>query len=290
MNDSNSSDEENSESECADSQYLFVTLLKNHKILLCKSQKPDIKEKKTAALTTLAKELSVNTGKEQSEAKIAKKIANMKKRFKEKFDKNKTGNKKMIMKPWEELFGKLLHADENPVFNRIPGAMSAGISQGSASCEVNINSLQSCTSALNAPCVKPGALFSKLSRSSTSCGVNINSLKSCSAKALKSTSSPSHLDNAYASRKLQCSNKVAVKVTNNECLFGESEETKNLSTSQLQRLVLLEQLKLIRMQQKQCEKKGSEISERLSTIIPYRDCSTTGSNAEDCFVLKPFNR
>lgn len=34
---------------------------------------------------------------------------------------NKTGNKKIIFKPWEKMLMDLLEVEKNPVFNKIPG-------------------------------------------------------------------------------------------------------------------------------------------------------------------------
>jgi hypothetical protein len=45
----------------------------------------------------------------------------MKVEVKKIFDINRTGNRKIVMKPWEKLLLEMLEVENNPVFTRIPG-------------------------------------------------------------------------------------------------------------------------------------------------------------------------
>ena len=78
-----------------DKQLLFVTLLKDYKVIFDKSQKPEAKVKKLEAVNSFQKLLALNTGKETEKNKLLKKISNTKKLIKEKSDKNRTGNQKI---------------------------------------------------------------------------------------------------------------------------------------------------------------------------------------------------
>ena len=52
---------------------------------------------------------------------VSKKISNMKAEVKKKFDMSKTGNKKIIYKPWEKMLMDILDVEKNPVFTKVPG-------------------------------------------------------------------------------------------------------------------------------------------------------------------------
>ncbi|KAL1489928.1 hypothetical protein ABEB36_003924 [Hypothenemus hampei] len=182
-NNFSTSDESDGENEI-DKQILFVKKLKENVILFNKSQTPQIKKEKEVAL----------------QAQVSKKISNMKGEVKKKFDLNRTGNKKINYKLWEKQLLAILEVERNPVFAKIPGAMSVGLNNSQ-------DILVEPTSSKSHP-PSPTVTFT--------------------VKKQKNTSF---------------------------CTSLETSETKNLSTSQLQRLVLLEQLKLIRMQQQEIQDK-----------------------------------
>lgn len=118
--DSSASDE-----EIKDKQLIFVHKLKEHKIVLNKSQVPQVKAEKEAALTVLVQQYRDIFNVSLTTKQLAKKISNMKADTKKKFDINKTGNKPMIYKPWEKLFLEILDVQNNPVFKKIPGMLKA---------------------------------------------------------------------------------------------------------------------------------------------------------------------
>lgn len=110
-----------------DRQLAFVVALSNYTVLLQKSQKPETKDLKAKAMSNFKAELERTSGSVVDMNKVAKKIANMKKTVKDKSDKSKTGNKKIVLKPWETKMLQLLQADINPVFNKLAKSMSCGI-------------------------------------------------------------------------------------------------------------------------------------------------------------------
>ena len=121
----------------------------------------------------------------------------MRTRVKAKSDRNRTGNRAIKLLKWEKSFHELLQEDENPVFCRISGAVSAGIGESPTQ-----------------PIVRP-----------------------CSSVA-----APTNL------RK-------------RKRLAGETPETESLNNTELQRLVLLEQLSVWRLKKKILERKYPDFTE-----------------------------
>ena len=91
----------------------LVKHLKNFPVLLEKSQVPSIKAKKTEALKELTKLYATN-GLNIDEKSCLKKIANLKKRVKDKSDVNKTGNKRMKLLPHERTLHEIMNRAEEP--------------------------------------------------------------------------------------------------------------------------------------------------------------------------------
>jgi hypothetical protein len=58
----------------------------------------------------------------------------MKVEVKKIFDINRTGNRKIVMKPWEKLLLEMLEVENNPVFTRIQ-VKSAHVQGNSEKCE-----------------------------------------------------------------------------------------------------------------------------------------------------------
>ena len=98
----------------------FVSVLEKYPILFNKSQVPTIKTKKDKALEEAMYDLQNLHGQTYTKGKLAKKISRMKGEVKEKSDKTKTGNKKIILKSWEKTLLDLIGADENPTIHRVP--------------------------------------------------------------------------------------------------------------------------------------------------------------------------
>ncbi|KAJ4448083.1 hypothetical protein ANN_10095 [Periplaneta americana] len=81
---------------------------------------PMIKDKKEKALGKIVNEYQQELGKSTSEKQLKKKVQNMKAEVKKKTDKTATGNKKIVLKPWEKELLDLLTSNQNPVFSKIP--------------------------------------------------------------------------------------------------------------------------------------------------------------------------
>lgn len=107
---------------------MCVSLLVNEPILLEKCSKPDTKAKKKEALHRIILRYTAQTGKVIDETSMKKKISNMKQRYKEKIDKKRTGNVRIVLNEWERKLGDLLDVGSvNPVYNRLQGAIDAGL-------------------------------------------------------------------------------------------------------------------------------------------------------------------
>ncbi|CAH2001648.1 unnamed protein product [Acanthoscelides obtectus] len=127
----------------------------------------------------------------------------MKTEIKKKFDINKTGNQVIIYKSWEKLLMEMLEIHKNPIFKKIPGAVSVGANE-------SITLAESSTSAIS------------------------DTLAPSSAK------------------------EITIPAKKIEKSHLPETETQKLSTAELQRLVLLEQLKCCRMQQEEIIKRQKQ--------------------------------
>lgn len=106
---SDTSDQYSSEGEEeVDKQSIFVNKLKENIIVFNKSQVPQIKKEKVRALDIITQHYKEILNITLTSKQVAKKIRNMKVEVKKKFDMNKTGNKKIIFKPWEKMLMDLL--------------------------------------------------------------------------------------------------------------------------------------------------------------------------------------
>lgn len=117
-----SSSDSDESSVCAESTMLFlVTALENHPELLEKSQLPEAKRKKEEAILNVIHSFETNIGIKIDRKQLLKKVSNMKMRLKRKTDKNRTGNKPIVLNVWEKKLYSLLQGDGNPTMNQIPG-------------------------------------------------------------------------------------------------------------------------------------------------------------------------
>lgn len=121
-----------SSSESADEQFedykqselSFLALkLQDFPEALEKSQQPEMKKKKDAALLSLVKVYEVNFGKVITIKALLKKINNMKTRLKKKTDRNETGNKEIKLSKWEQTLYKVMDGKSNPTLQQIPGKL-----------------------------------------------------------------------------------------------------------------------------------------------------------------------
>lgn len=110
---SDTSDQYSSEGEEeVDKQSIFVNKLKENIIVFNKSQVPQIKKEKVRALDIITQHYKEILNITLTSKQVAKKISNMKVEVKKKFDMNKTGNKKIIFKPWEKMLMDLLEVEK----------------------------------------------------------------------------------------------------------------------------------------------------------------------------------
>ena len=112
---------------------VMVSLIKDHPVLMEKSQLSSAKERKARALQEARSVIFTNTGKKLDDKQILKKISNMKVQVKKKTDKNQTGNRKIILCSWEQELYNHLQGDENPTITKMPCAISAGFQTTNAS-------------------------------------------------------------------------------------------------------------------------------------------------------------
>lgn len=105
--------------ECDDKQLAFITMLKDYKVLLSKSQVPSVKEKKAKATTEFLAALQEKLMLTYTKATLSKKISRMKTDVKNKCDANRTGNKKLNLKLWENVMAELIGAETNPSIAQI---------------------------------------------------------------------------------------------------------------------------------------------------------------------------
>jgi hypothetical protein len=122
---SDTSDSDSIEEVKTNKQLIFMYKLKENKILFNKSQVPRIKKEKEEALKNLAEHYEKIFNVSTTTKQLVKKLSNMKVEVKKKFDINRTGNRKIVMKPLEKLLLEMLEVENNPIFTRIPGKICA---------------------------------------------------------------------------------------------------------------------------------------------------------------------
>lgn len=223
-----------------DTRAVLVTLLKDHTIVLNKSLLPNVSIAKEKAWKLLSESFSTNTGKEVTVSQLKKLLNNMKTAIKKKTVVNATGNKIIKLLTWETDFLKILEANENPVFCKVPGAMCSGLNEKRPS----------------------------TSRSDET-----------------SKDSESETENIGVDEMCQEVKKTNVKKMGNKKikLFCETDETANLTTGQLQRLLLLEQIKLTRLQSKREEMLINNMKSNVDQSVFVVD---EGENLNEFLILK----
>ena len=102
-------------------QSVFVKLVKNHEVVLTKSQLPKIKAEKECALRGMAAEYRRATGISLTDKQLMKKINNMKNDVKMKSGVSKTGNKPIKLKEWEKLSLDLMQQQNSCVISGVKG-------------------------------------------------------------------------------------------------------------------------------------------------------------------------
>lgn len=112
--------EENGDDVSSNNLLVALQLQKRPEILW-KTQIPQKKTLKDEALRQSVLELERQLGKPLTSSQLMKKVNNMKTRLKSKVDKNKTGNKKIVLCQWEKILHELMDGEDNPTISKIPG-------------------------------------------------------------------------------------------------------------------------------------------------------------------------
>ncbi|KAG8272857.1 hypothetical protein J6590_033512 [Homalodisca vitripennis] len=196
-----------------DNRAIFVALLKDFSVVLNKSMLPKVASAKEMAWGCLADQFSKNVGKQTSVGQLKKLLNNMKTAVKKKTDVNATGNKPITLLSWEADFLKISESNENPIYCKIPGASCVGLGTSSTSPLPELNEENENREDEDDPV---DMLASNQSITPVTCKRNSDATKLKKNKKLK--------------------------------LSAETEETSKLTTGELQRLLLLEQIKLTRLQ------------------------------------------
>lgn len=202
--------DESSVTSGCDNRAIFVALLKDFSVVLNKSMLPKVASAKEKAWGCLADQFSKNVGKQTSVGQLKKLLNNMKTAVKKKTDVNATGNKPITLLSWEADFLKICDSNENPVYCKIPGASCVGLGASS-------------TSELNEE----------------------NENREDEDDPVDMLASNQPITPVTCIRK---SDATKLKKDKKLKLSAETEETSKLTTGELQRLLLLEQIKLTRLQ------------------------------------------
>ncbi|KAG8276244.1 hypothetical protein J6590_016761 [Homalodisca vitripennis] len=109
-----------------ENQASFISIIMEYPVILENSNIPSIKNKRNRAIEEIQNRIDNELGLHLDSSQILKKLNNMKRRVKSKADTNKTGNMKVILKPWEEDLLNFIEGDtENPAIVRLKGAVTA---------------------------------------------------------------------------------------------------------------------------------------------------------------------
>lgn len=231
---------------------LFVRLLSDHTVLLSKSKTPAVMNAKKEAWETLRSEYCGALGKQVTVGQLIKALNNVKCTVKKKTDVKVTGNRKIKLQPWEKTFLELIE-DDNPVFHKIPGNISVGTSDGPP---------------VQQPTRDDIVMEESLPTTETEGKRNKNEeSKSQETKKPMKTKSDADLQK----NKIRKTEKI---VSNHE-----ADETKDLSTPQLQRIVLLQQYKLnkIKLEKETIlleTMKKQTVEKSTQTDVTVDDCHT----------------
>lgn len=185
---------------------LFIKLLQEHVVLLQKSKAPSAAKAKKEAWATLTVDYSAAVGKLVTTAQLTKALQNIKSHIKSKTDIRATGNKPIKMKEWEKEFLSMIEED-NPVYHKIPGSVSVGTS---LQCQLSVQQQS-----------KPSTSNQNLEE------MEVNEPHQVYTKTTEASG-------------MKEKNRKSAKVVST----FETNETRDLSTSQLQRVVLLQQFQI----------------------------------------------
>ncbi|CAH1977244.1 unnamed protein product [Acanthoscelides obtectus] len=230
-----SSDEESKQPKLVSdnrAQLVRILQLQNNKIVLNKSMVPKMVSAKETAWMIIREESIKYTGKNVTIDQLKKLLNNMKSTVKKNTDLSSTGNKPIKLLQWEKDFREILNAEEN---SKIPGAITVGL-DSSNKCVLLPTQLN----------------VSEATTDTRKGSQQRHILRKEHAADISSVSS------GHNSKKQRL-------------LAAETEETVGLSTPELQRLVLLEQLKLTRLQiEKEKLQLKTYVGKKTKLLIPKR--------------------
>lgn len=199
------------EDSADNSRSILVSILKQHNIVLNKSMLPKCVQSKELAWEDIKKAYMESTGKFVTVEQLKKILQNMKSAVKKKTDLTVTGNKPIKLLNWEKEFLELINSEDNPVFKKVPGAISIGTG------------------------LKDKPSLPSLSTTSTISEESQDGNFGCSKRQFVENSNEK--DQKFKKKKVP----------------GETNETAMLTTAELQRSLLLHQLKLTKIKIKREE-------------------------------------
>ncbi|KAG8319364.1 hypothetical protein J6590_093304 [Homalodisca vitripennis] len=202
---------------------------------------PECKRKRSCAMLEIKKLVEAEFKVCMTEGQLWKKIQNMKARIKKKADVNRTGNKKVVLKSWEEEFLNFMEADSNPSIVRMAGGMAAGVKPLTSLANEESDGDFSDEEEMEEVCL----------------------LQSAKKRKIETDASTS----------------VQTSHSKKRSNLPETEETKQLSTPNLQRLVLLEQLKYFRKSQQLLDMKlKREMLKAANNVETHKTNQNDGPN------------
>lgn len=205
----------------------FVSALKENTIVLNRSISSSMIAAKDKAWNSIKGKYELSIGEAVTVEQLKRILNNLKTEIKKKIDKNSTGNKRVTLSEWEKDFVNILDKFESPNFKQVPGALRVG----------------------------NGSLNKMIEASNPTTSRTLTSTESNESLKVNPNSS-------FTFTKTNDDNEKIIK--KRKLRAYETQESIPLSTNELQRLVLIEQLDLIRMQKKREELEMKKLEYELS--------------------------
>ncbi|KAG5897319.1 hypothetical protein JTB14_022058 [Gonioctena quinquepunctata] len=132
MSSSDGSSSTSSQEGRDDNELMFIAhFVKDHPIILNKSQIPSVKTKKEEYLKQMKIDIQNKCGTMMDSEKILKKLNYLKTNIKNKTDRKATGNRKIKLSAAQSVLYDIMQGgrDENPVFSKVPEDVVVGVSK-----------------------------------------------------------------------------------------------------------------------------------------------------------------
>ncbi|KAJ4428706.1 hypothetical protein ANN_25699 [Periplaneta americana] len=194
-------------------QAKFIKILEQHPIIFSKSQLPDVKTMKSKAIHDIKIKIQTQFNINLTDQQLSKKIQNMKARLKSKIDVKRIGNQPIVLKDWERKLLDIMQGRTNLAIGRLKG--------------------------------KPFTASSRTSTSKDGCDVNDGDSGSLPAEIPELVDD----DDDPPTETPEQEPSTSAAPTRAKRKLEETEETRDLSTNELQRLVLLKQLRVLQLQE-----------------------------------------